>query len=108
LLEGCGGEFTEIGGRTDVTPNLNRLMHEGIYFSNCYGNTWRTDRGTLCTWSGYPSFPTMSVMKIPSKSRTLPNIAKTLHEERSYETHYLYGGDINFTNMRSYLVAGGF
>ena len=108
LLEGCGGEFTEIGGRTDVTPNLNRLMHEGIYFSNCYGNTWRTDRGTLCTWSGYPSFPSMSVMKIPSKSRTLPNIAKTLHEERSYETHYLYGGDINFTNMRSYLVAGGF
>ena len=41
LLEGCGGEFTEIGGRTDITPNLNRLAHEGVYFTNCYGNTWR-------------------------------------------------------------------
>ena len=108
LLESCGGQFTEISGRTDITPNLNRLDKEGIYFTNCYGNSWRTDRGTLCTWSGYPSFPTMSVMKIPSKSRTMPNIARTLQEERGYHTHYLYGGDINFTNMRSYLVSGGF
>ena len=108
LMEGCGGEFTEIGGRTDVTPHLNRLAKEGVYFTNCYGNTWRTDRGTVCTWSGYPSFPTMSVMKIPAKSRTMPNIAKTLSWERHYETRYLYGGDINFTNMRSYLIAGGF
>lgn len=108
LLEGCGGEFMEIGGKTDVMPNLNRLTREGVYFTNCYGNTWRTDRGTVCTWSGYPSFPTMSVMKIPSKSRTMPNIAKTLKKQRGYNTHYLYGGDINFTNMRSYLISGGF
>ncbi|MBQ9677433.1 MAG: sulfatase-like hydrolase/transferase [Prevotella sp.] len=108
LLESCGGQFTEISGRSDITPNLNRLAQEGIYFTNCYANSWRTDRGTVCTWSGYPSFPTMSVMKIPSKSRTLPNIARTLQTERGYNTHYLYGGDINFTNMRSYLVSGGF
>ena len=108
LLEGCGGTFTEIGGHADITPNLNQLTKEGIYFTNCYGNTWRTDRGTVCAWSGYPSFPSMSVMKIPAKSRTMPNIAKTLKEERNYETFYLYGGDINFTNMRSYLIEGGF
>ena len=108
LLESCGGQFTEISGRSDITPNLNRLAREGIYFTNCYANSWRTDRGTVCTWSGYPSFPTMSVMKIPSKSRTMPNIARTLQEECGYHTHYLYGGDINFTNMRSDLVSGGF
>ena len=108
LLESCGGQFTEISGRKDITPNLNRLAHEGIYFANCYANSWRTDRGTVCTWSGYPSFPTMSVMKMPSKSRSLPNIAKSLQQERGYSTHYIYGGDINFTNMRSYIVSGGF
>ena len=107
LLEGCGGEFTEIGGRSDVTPRLNALTREGVFFANCYGNTWRTDRGTVCTWSGYPSFPTMSVMKMPSKSRTLPTIAATL-KEQGYNTYYIYGGDINFTNMRSYLIGGGF
>lgn len=108
LMEGCGGEFTEIAGRTDVTPHLNRLMKEGVFFSNCYANSWRTDRGTVCALSGYPSFPTMSVMKISSKTRSLPNIAMSLREQRHYNTHYLYGGDINFTNMRGYLIAGGF
>ena len=107
LLESCGGAFTELCGRKDVMPNLNRLAKEGIHFTNCYGNTWRTDRGTVCTWSGYPSFPNTSVMKLPQKSRTLPSIAKTL-QQQGYRTTYLYGGDINFTNMRSYLVSMGF
>ena len=108
LMESCGGQLTEISGRNDITPNLNRLAHEGIYFTNCYANSWRTDRGTLCTYSGYPSFPTISVMKIPAKVRTLPCIANSLREGRGYNTHYIYGGDINFTKMRGYLVAGGF
>ena len=91
---------------TPVMPNLRRLRKEGIDFANCYGNTWRTDRGTVCTYSGYPSFPTSSVMKMPKKSNLLPGIAATLREQ-GYKTSYLYGGDINFTNMRSYLVASG-
>ena len=108
LLESCGGIFTEdIGGRKDIMPNLNRFVHEGVYFSQFYANSYRTDRGTLCTWSGYPSFPTSSVMKMPSKTRFLPGIAKSLRDV-GYKTSYLYGGDINFTNMRSYLVTTGF
>ena len=47
-------------------------------------------------------------MKMPAKSQTLPNIARTLQQQRNYRTFYLYGGDINFTNMRGYLVSGGF
>ena len=90
----------------DVMPNLQRLKTEGINFSNCYGNTWRTDRGTVCTYSGYPSFPTSSVMKMPKKTNLLPSFASSLQQE-GYHTYYLYGGDINFTNMRSYLIATG-
>ena len=108
LMESLGGEFTELSGRKDITPNLNQLAAEGVYFTNCYANSWRTDRGTLCTYSGYPSFPNTSVMKMPAKSRTLPCIARSLRDKKQYNTHYLYGGDINFTNMRSYLISGGF
>ncbi|MBP5798867.1 MAG: sulfatase-like hydrolase/transferase [Prevotella sp.] len=108
LLESCGGIFTEdIGGRKDIMPNLNRLVEEGVYFSNFYANSYRTDRGTLCTWSGYPSFPRSSVMKMPAKTRFLPGIARSLQQE-GYKASYIYGGDINFTNMRGYLVTIGF
>ena len=108
LLESCGGIFTDdIGGRKDIMPRFNKLVDEGVYFSNFYANSYRTDRGTLCTWSGYPSFPRSSVMKMPAKTRFLPGIAKSLLKE-GYQTSYIYGGDINFTNMRSYLVTIGF
>ena len=107
LMESAGGQFTEIGGRKDIMPRLNQLADEGIYFSNCYANSWRTDRGTVSTLSGYPSFPTSSVMKMPKKTQQLPGIARSLRNE-GYATAYLYGGDINFTNMRSYLVNTGF
>ena len=107
LLESCGAMFTELCGSHDVMPHLNQLMHEGVSFDHCYGNSWRTDRGTVCTLSGYPSFPVSSVMKMPAKTRHLPNVGKSL-AELGYATSYIYGGDINFTNMRSYLIGGGF
>jgi phosphoglycerol transferase MdoB-like AlkP superfamily enzyme len=107
-MESCGGIFTEdIGHRKEVMPYFNKLVKEGVYFSNMYANSFRTDRGTLCTWSGFLSFPRFSIMKMPSMSRHLPSIAKTL-KAKGYATSYIYGGDINFTNMRSYLFSAGF
>lgn len=108
LMESFGGVFVEpLGGLPDVSPNLNRLSKEGVFFTNCYANSFRTDRGTICTFSGYQSFPTVSVMKSPAKSRTLPSIAGKLREQ-GYATDFLYGGDINFTNMKSYLLSSGY
>lgn len=108
LMEGFGGAFVEpLGGLPDVTPHFNRLSKEGIFFTNCYANSFRTDRGTVCTFSGYLGLPTASVMKIPAKSRTLPAITEGL-SKAGYKTDFLYGGDINFTNMKSYLLSTGY
>ena len=108
LLEGFGGTMVEsLGGVKDVSPNIDRLSKEGVWFTRCYANSYRTDRGTVCALSGYQSFPNLSVMKIPAKSRTLPTIAQQLVKE-GYHTDFLYGGDINFTNMKSYLLQGGY
>ena len=108
MMEGFGGVFVEtLGGLPDVAPNLNRLSEEGVFFTNCYANSFRTDRGTVCTLSGYLGLPTASVMKIPAKSRTLPAISEEL-VKAGYQTDFLYGGDINFTNMKSYLLSKGY
>ena len=108
LMEGFGGAFVEpLGGLPDVTPHFNRLSKEGVFFTNCYANSFRTDRGTVCTFSGYLGLPTASVMKIPAKSRTLPAIAEGL-SKAGYKTDFLSGGDINFTNMKSYLLSTGY
>ena len=108
LMESCGGRVvgcTE--GNHQTTPHLDSLAANGVFFSECYANSFRTDRGTLCTFSGYPSFPDASVMKMPAKSRVLPSIAGAL-KGVGYDTEFLYGGDKNFTNMNSYFLATGY
>lgn len=110
LMEGCGGTFVHaIDSLADarVTPHLNRLADEGVCFTQCYANSFRTDRGTVCALSGYPAFPDVSVMKLPSKAAALPGIAHSL-KKAGYSTDFLYGGDINFTGTNGYLLATGY
>jgi phosphoglycerol transferase MdoB-like AlkP superfamily enzyme len=90
-----------------ITPNLRRLAREGIWFTNFYANSFRTDRALVSIHSGLPAQPTMSVMDIPHKSTSLPSIAGQL-AKNGYKTVFYYGGDINYSNMRSYFMGTGF
>jgi phosphoglycerol transferase MdoB-like AlkP superfamily enzyme len=108
IIEGFGGAFVEpIGGLPGVTPRFNQLSQEGVFFTQCYANSFRTDRGVVCNLSGHLGLPTASIMKIPSKSRALPSISQSLHKA-GYATDFVYGGDINFTNMKGYLLSQSF
>lgn len=108
VMESFGGVFVNaISGMPDVTPRLDSLIHEGVCFSNCYAGSFRTDRGLVCIMNGHPGLPVTSIMKIPSKSAKLPSLPGKLAEQ-GYSTYFMYGGDINFTNMKSWLYGTGF
>lgn len=99
--------MSEEGHVNGVTPTLDSLSHEGIYFNKFYANSFRTDRGLVSILSGYPAQPNMSLMKYPYLTNNLYSIARSLKAD-GFDTDYVYGGDANFTNMRSYLMATGF
>lgn len=90
-----------------VTPNLLQLQEEGISFTQFYASSFRTDRALVSIHSGLPAQPSMSVMDMPRKSTSLPSIAQQLGKN-GYQTTFYYGGDINYSNMRSYFVGTGF
>ena len=46
-----------------IMPNLTQLAKEGLFFTNFYANSFRTDRGLVAVLSGYPAQPTTSIMK---------------------------------------------
>lgn len=96
-----------LGGEAPVAVQLDKLAGEGVLFTHFYANSFRTDRGLVSILSGYPAQPTTSLMKYPRKTQSLPSIARSL-QQAGYATHYYYGGDADFTNMRSYLVSSGY
>lgn len=96
-----------LGGLPDVTPSLNALAQEGILFTNFYASGDRTDKGLVSVLSGYPAQATFSVIKDAAKTQSLPKLPVDL-QKLGYNTAFYYGGDIDFANMRSYLVSAGF
>lgn len=107
ILESFGRTFTdERVGEEWVTPNLQRLKAEGVWFENLFANSFRTDRGEVAILNGFPAQTRMSIMKYPAKNRTLPSVARSLAAE-GYETEFVYGGDLNFTDQASYMYATG-
>lgn len=104
VLESFSDSIMRVKG---VTPNLLRLKEEGLYFTNFYANSFRTDRALVSIHSGLPGQPSMSVIDMPHKSTSLPSIAQHL-AKNGYQTTFYYGGDINYCNMRSYFMGTGF
>ncbi len=108
IMESFGGKFIrELGGEPDVAPNFSRLIPQGVFFTNFYANSFRTDRGTVSLLSGWVSYPTVSLMRIPGRTATLPSIARSLGEA-GYQCDYIYGGDIKIMGKKGYLVATGY
>ena len=91
----------------EVTPYFNQLKKEGVYFPNIYCSGDRTDKGIVAVLSGYPAQPTTSIIKIPTKAATLPTLPKLYHDQQ-YQTSFYYGGELEFANMKSYLLGSGF
>lgn len=100
-------DISELGGMNGVAVRLDSLCKEGVLFTNFYANSFRTDRGLVSVLSGFPAQPNTSIMKFPRKTQKLPSFPMSL-KNAGYQLQYLYGGDVDFTSMRSYLKVCGF
>lgn len=108
IVEGFTANVIEsLGGRKGITPNFNQLSKEGILFTNFYASGDRTDKGLVSILSAYPAQTQQSIIKFPNKTQQLPYLSRKL-EALNYKTSFVYGGDANFANYRSFLTYGGF
>jgi phosphoglycerol transferase MdoB-like AlkP superfamily enzyme len=109
LLESFSGSACTVltpEANPEWMPSVNRFYDEGIGFMNFYANSFRTDRGVAAVLASYPGQPTHSIMKDVSKSQHLQYFSHRMAES-GYDLEFVHGGDADFTNMRSFLRAGG-
>ncbi|TAE04100.1 MAG: LTA synthase family protein [Bacteroidetes bacterium] len=108
ILEGYSSKLMQnLGGKSGISNNLERISKEGILFNHIYSNGDRTDKGIVSILSGYPAQPTSSIIKFAKKTQKLPYLSIDL-KKNGYNTQFLFGGDINFANMRSYFTNAQF
>ncbi|HEY5825634.1 MAG TPA: sulfatase-like hydrolase/transferase, partial [Cyclobacteriaceae bacterium] len=108
ILESFTSKIIEpLGGQAGVTPNINQLVKEGVLFDHFYSSGDRTDKGIVSILSSYPAQPKTSIIKYPKKTQFLSFLPATIAKS-GYHTSFVYGGDVGFANMESYLTLSGF
>jgi len=107
LLEGWSASCVKSYGGDDYAPFLDSLSRDGIRFTKFYPAAYTSDQGIPAVLSGYPSASRISIISQNSKSIKLPCINKDL-KKFGYKSGFLFGGDLNYGNIRSYLYNQGF
>ena len=96
-----------LGGLHGIAPNLDSLCANSTVFTNFYSTGNRSDRGISAVLGGYPSLLSTSIMVYPEKSRSLTLLPEYFNRKR-YTTSFYYGGDINFYNLKSFVLQGNY
>ncbi len=108
IIESYTASVIEVlGGAPGITPRFNELSKEGILFDQFYASGDRTDKGLSSVLSAYPAQPNSSIIKFPGKTQSLPSLNRKMRA-LGYKTSFIYGGDADFANFRSYITASGF
>lgn len=108
IQESMGSQFVGFsGGDTSITPNMEKLSHEGIAFTNLLSNGTRSIRGLAAMTSGWLPIPGEGVVKRNKSQSDFFTIASLL-KPLGYKSSFIYGGEGRFDNMRSWYLGNGF
>lgn len=106
-IESMSSSFlNHFGNKKNLTPNLDKLAEDGIFFSNLYATGNRTVRGlealTLCI----PPSPGESLVK----RKNTNNLFSTgyLFNKKGYTVQFFYGGYSYFDNMKTFFKGNGY
>lgn len=108
ILEGWSGDVVKsCGGYDSISPNMENLIKQGIFFNNCYASGFRSEQGMAAIFSAFPAQPKTSIIKQPNKYVHLPCINTEL-KEKGYTTSFMFGGQLNYGNIKAYMYFNHF
>ena len=107
LIESMSGSFmSEFGNEEKITPFLDSIANESLFFKNLYATGNRTVRGMEAVTLSIPPTPGQSIVKRPNNANlyTISNVFKS----KNYQCNFFYGGDGYFDNMNAFYGGNGF
>ncbi|MBF0455940.1 MAG: sulfatase-like hydrolase/transferase [Magnetococcales bacterium] len=106
-IESLSAEFMgKFGNQAGLTPHLDRLADESLFFSNIYATGTRTVRGMESLTLSVPPSPGRSMVKRPDNENLFSS--GFVFKSKGYDTQFLYGGYGYFDNMNYFFGNNGF
>ncbi len=106
-VESLGAEFLGVyGDRRGLTPYLDKLSRESLWFSRVYSSGNRTVRGMEALALALPPPPGQSIVRRPNNAG-LFSLASVL-DRHGYTSTFAYGGYGYFDNMNAFFDANGY
>ncbi|MBU2555521.1 MAG: sulfatase-like hydrolase/transferase [Bacteroidetes bacterium] len=108
LLESFSGDLLEsLGGLPGITPRIHDLEKEGLLFTSFYATGNRSQQAMAGIYGGLPALPVVTLTNYPDKYAAVPSLISYL-KPIGYHTSFYFGGQLNYGNIKSYLVANDF
>lgn len=106
-VESLAASFMQrFGGPANITPHLDELANNSLFFSNIYATGTRTVRGLEALTLSIPPTPGASIVR-RNNNEKLFSIGKVMRD-RKYETKFIYGGYGMFDNMNAFFSGNGY
>ncbi|MBU6234805.1 MAG: sulfatase-like hydrolase/transferase [Alphaproteobacteria bacterium] len=107
VMESMSADFMgTFGNEEGLTPNLDKLAREGLFFSDTYATGTRTVRGLEAVTLSVPPTPGQSIVRRPGNENLFS--LGFVFKDRGYDTTFLYGGYGYFDNMNAFFAGNGF
>ncbi len=106
-IESLGAEFLgAYGNPRGLTPNLDRLARESLWFTNVYATGNRTVRGLEAVTLAIPPTPGQSIVRRPNNDALFS--LGSVFEDKGYGVLFAYGGYGYFDNMNAFFDANDY
>jgi phosphoglycerol transferase MdoB-like AlkP superfamily enzyme len=107
VMESMSGSFmAAFGNKEGITPNLDALAKNSLFFQNAYATGTRTVRGLEAVTLSIPPTPGQSILRRPG-NENLDSLG-FVFKDRGYDTKFIYGGYGYFDNMNYFFDHNGF
>ncbi|WP_329804846.1 LTA synthase family protein [Flavobacterium facile] len=106
-VESLSAEFMKhYGNSNNITPFLDKLAEESLFFTNLYATGNRTVRGLEAVTLSLPPTPGESVVKRKDNKNKFS--IGSVFNSKGYTSKFLYGGDAYFDNMQDFFGGNGY
>ncbi len=106
-MESLSAEYmTHFGNKESLTPNLDSIADESLFFTNTLATGTRTVRGLEAITMSMPPTPGTSIIK-RQKNENLFTLG-FIFKDRGYDTKFIYGGYGYFDNMNYFFENNGY